>query len=108
MQILQEGVDITSPPRKSLLRLLAEHCETEHDKNTLLHWTSRAGKAEYSREILEEKPSLLDLVQRFRSRPPLAALLDALPVLSSRLYSITNYAKKPDKVRCACDRYVFG
>lgn len=93
-----EGLDLTSPPRKSLLRLLGEHARDEDAKATLLRWTSRAGRDEYRREILEERPALLDLLRRFGSRPPFAALLDALPPLSSRLYSITNYAEQPTKV----------
>ncbi|KAK2078446.1 hypothetical protein QBZ16_003286 [Prototheca wickerhamii] len=93
-----EGLDLTSPPRKSLLRLLGEHARDADARATLLRWTSRAGRDEYRREVLEERPALLDLLRRFGSRPPFAALLDALPPLSSRLYSITNYAEQPTKV----------
>lgn len=42
-------MDIAAPPRKSLLRLLAEHCAGEEARQTLLRWTSRAGRDEYAK-----------------------------------------------------------
>ncbi|KAL6770831.1 hypothetical protein ACKKBF_B32860 [Auxenochlorella protothecoides x Auxenochlorella symbiontica] len=99
---LTESVDIAAPPRKSLLRLLAEHCAGEEARQTLLRWTSRAGRDEYAKEVLEGRPSLLDLLTRFDSRPPLAPLLDALPALVPRPYSIANAAvAQPGKVAMA-------
>ena len=86
---LTRGVDLTGPPRKSLLRLLGEHCAAPEERAALLRLCSRDGRDEYAAE-LALRPSLLDLLRRFPScRPPLPALLDALPPLAARLYSLS-------------------
>ena len=88
---LLKYVDITSCPRKSLVRVLAEHCSDAKDKTTLLHLSSRGGKDDYDTQIRGGNASLLTILQRHPScKPPLAELLDALPPLAPRLYSITS------------------
>ena len=83
-------IDITGCPRKSLLRVLAEHCSNEGEKNALLHLSSRGGRTDYDKEIRSQSPTLLTLLEQFKScSPPLAELLDALSPLAPRLYSIT-------------------
>lgn len=82
-------MDLTSPPRKSLLHLLAAHCSDPTEASTLNHLASREGREAYSEQITNTRPSLLTLLQRFAScAPPLDALLDALPALAPRMYSI--------------------
>ena len=83
------GVDLTSPPRKSLLRSLAEHCTDPQHARQLLHLSSRQGRDDYMRDIVHDRPSVVDLLHRFPTcHPPLPVLLDALPPLPPRAYSI--------------------
>ena len=76
--------------RKSLLRLLGEHCTSDGDKQRLLHLSSTGGRSDYATHIKAAQPSLLSLFQQFPScTPPLAALLDCLPPLAPRMYSVS-------------------
>lgn len=80
------GVDLTSPPRKSLLQLLAAHCSSDTDAAAL---RTLATSREAYATLLCTRPTLLQLLQRHPScAPPLDVLLDALPALAPRMYSI--------------------
>mmetsp|Transcript_17221 Transcript_17221/g.51507 ORF Transcript_17221/g.51507 Transcript_17221/m.51507 type:complete len:883 (-) Transcript_17221:2276-4924(-) len=85
------GCDITGVPRKSLLRVLAEHCTDTDQQHSLLLLCSRGGRDAYTTQVREGQPSLVDLLAKFPScHPPLDALLDALPALAPRLYSVAS------------------
>lgn len=47
----QAGCDVTSVPRKSLLRLLAEHCADPGERHALLRLCSSGGRAEYATQV---------------------------------------------------------
>lgn len=101
-QAFTAGVDVTSAPRKSLLRLLAEHCGDAGEKAALLQLCSPAGKEQYA-QLVAGQPSLLQLLGRYQScTPPLASLLDLLPALAPRMYSITTAPQRhPNQVQVA-------
>ena len=84
-------VDVTAQPKKALLRMLAEYCHSAEDKTRLYQLASPAGKKEYDTMIALHSQSLLSLLTAFPScKPPLAGLLDHLPPLQPRYYSITS------------------
>lgn len=49
VRVVQRGCDLTSLPRKSLLRLLAEHCTEPREKHHLLLLCSRDGRETYTK-----------------------------------------------------------
>jgi NADPH-ferrihemoprotein reductase len=90
---LSRALDLTTPARKSLLRLLAEHATDSAERHHLLRLCGRDGRAAYSEEIVKGRPTLLDLLSRFPSAAravPAASLIDALPPLAPRMYSVAS------------------
>ena len=95
---LTHAVDLTSPARKSQLRVFAEYCaEDDPGKRNLLALCAKSGKARYAREIVEERASTLDLLNMAPScfagpsgSEHFGAFLDAVPPLQPRMYSITT------------------
>eukprot|EP00803_Ostreobium_quekettii_P006467 evm.model.scf_808.6 EVM.evm.TU.scf_808.6 scf_808:25755-30501(-) len=100
---LASACDITSVPRKTLLRLLAEHCSDEIEKRKLLYLCSRSGRDAYRKVVVEGNSSVVQILRSCPScKPPLDALLDILPPLAPRLYSISSsQLEKGDKAQFA-------
>jgi sulfite reductase alpha subunit-like flavoprotein len=82
--------DITSTPRKTFFRLLAEHSTDRNEKVSLYHLASVGGAEKFEQEIVKERLTLLEILHKFpSSNPPLASLLSELPELKPRYYSVS-------------------
>ena len=109
-------VDITSPPRTNVLRELAEFASDPNDRDFLLRITSptEEGKVsvsvqltlpltqhvssvsqhEYREWILEDRRTLVAVLEDLPSfKPPLDHLVELLPRLQARYYSISSSSK---------------
>ena len=88
---LRYYADVRAPAPKPLLRLLAAHTVDAAHARRLEHLASAAGKAEYTRRIVVEGRGLLELLEENPScRPPLGAVLELVPKLSPRYYTISS------------------
>ena len=88
---LSRHCDLTTPAKKSLIRLLAESCDDVKEKDDLLLICSAEGKPRYKKEILEAQPNLLDLLRAYPScRPKVEDLVEFLPALAPREYSVSS------------------
>lgn len=86
---LTSHCDITGVAKKGLLRVLAEYCSDKKEKHVLMLLSSRGGKEKYKEWIVEARPGLVDILTTFPScKPDLAHLLEALPALTTRFYSL--------------------
>lgn len=92
-------VDITSSVSKRLLMTLKEYATDEKDKAQLERLAT--SKEDYFQLIETPRASLLDILNMFPScKPDLAHLLDSLPPLMPRYFSITNSLKiRPEQAR---------
>ncbi|PFX32393.1 Methionine synthase reductase [Stylophora pistillata] len=84
-------LEIRSIPSKALLRVLAEHTTDPQEKRRLQELCSKQGTSDYTKFVREPSLSLLDLLNIFPScRPPFERLLELLPRLKARPYSVSS------------------
>ncbi|KAH6934311.1 hypothetical protein HPB50_022903 [Hyalomma asiaticum] len=98
-RLLTTCCDIRGIPKKIFLRTLAEFTTEASEKRRLLELSSREGSKDYIQFILEARSAFLDVLKAFPScKPPLAALLEHLPRLLPRFYSVCNWTPQNDGV----------
>uniref|UniRef100_A0A915D1C9 NADPH--hemoprotein reductase n=1 Tax=Ditylenchus dipsaci TaxID=166011 RepID=A0A915D1C9_9BILA len=93
---LTHYVDICAPVKSHVLKALAEFTEKEDQKNhlNLLSTASDEGLKEYHSFIQKDRRSIVDILAHFDScKPPLDLLLEMLPRLQARYYSISSSSK---------------
>uniref|UniRef100_A0A914VWA6 NADPH--cytochrome P450 reductase n=1 Tax=Plectus sambesii TaxID=2011161 RepID=A0A914VWA6_9BILA len=93
---LTHYVDITSPIKSHVLKALAEYATDEAEKQRLLllSTASEEGLKEYGRYIQKERRSIIDVLREFPScKPPIDHVLELLPKLQARYYSISSSPK---------------
>ncbi|KAI6241541.1 NADPH--cytochrome P450 reductase [Aphelenchoides fujianensis] len=98
---LTHYVDIVAPVKSHVLRAFAEFTTDEKEKNylTLLSTASEEGLREYSQFILKDRRSVVDILQHFNTcRPPIELILELLPRLQARYYSISSSPKVNNEI----------
>lgn len=100
--LFRYAVDLTTPPRKALLRMLADYTSDPQEKTTLMYLCSKQGASQFN-AIRDQMPTFLDILVTFPScKPPVERLLDCLPAHMPRYYSIANSPlKSPSKIHFA-------
>ena len=84
--------DIQSyPPKKPLLRVLAEHATDENERKILMYLCSGEGQGSFCDLRTGPHMSLAQLLNAFPSaKPPMELLLSVLQPLMPRFYSLSN------------------
>ncbi|KAG7170887.1 Methionine synthase reductase-like [Homarus americanus] len=89
--ILEHCLDIRAVPKKPLMRSLVEYTSNSLEKRRLQELVSKEGAAEYTKHVREMNLTTLDLLITFQScKPPVTTLLEHLPQLQPRAYSIIS------------------
>jgi hypothetical protein len=83
--------DVSRAPSKGILKMLSASCSDQEDAKKLTHLASPEGAADYNVLAQSWNPTTLDLLLAFPScHPTLAQLLEFLPALTPRYYSVTS------------------
>lgn len=87
-------LDICGTPQRSYFEGLAPYATSDEEKEKLLEISSAEGMDIYYKYIIREKRNYVEVLEDFRScRPPLHKLLELIPVIQPRQYSIASYAR---------------
>ncbi|KAE9548452.1 hypothetical protein FO519_008335 [Halicephalobus sp. NKZ332] len=96
--ILTYCFDFRRAPGRPLLRIFAEHAKDEKEKRRLLELCSAQGVQEFTDFVRQAAISLVDLMIAFPSSvPPIDRIIELLPRLIPRPYSVSNHQSRDGK-----------
>ncbi|KAM3841998.1 methionine synthase reductase isoform 2-T5 [Vipera latastei] len=89
--IFTSCLEIRAVPKKAFLRSLVEYTTGISEKRRLQELCSKQGSSDYNSFIRDPSVSLLDLLRVFPTcKPPLSLLIEHLPKLQARPYSVAS------------------
>ncbi|XP_070546978.1 methionine synthase reductase-like [Ptychodera flava] len=84
-------LDIRTPPKKAMIRMLSEFTQDSQEKYYLQELCSRQGSSEYEKVVRLANLSVFDILVMFPScQPPIVRLIEMLPRLQGRPYSAAS------------------
>ncbi|KAG0303950.1 hypothetical protein BGZ98_006096 [Dissophora globulifera] len=90
LDIFRYSVDLTTAPKKANIRLYADHATDAAEKQKLMFMASKQGVDVFN-AFRAQSPTLLDILHTFPSiKVPVARVIETLPPMQPRYYSITN------------------
>ncbi|EFO27526.2 FAD binding domain-containing protein [Loa loa] len=107
-------VDICAPVKSNVLKALASFTSAEDEKERLLllSTANEQGLKEYGNYIQKERRSIIDILRAFPTcKPPVDYVLELLPRLQPRYYSISSSSKYDREllaITVVVTRYMIG
>lgn len=97
-EVLSRFVELSAPASRGDINALASHNPCPPHRDQLL--ALAADDVTYREQILEPRVTILELLERFPTcAPPLGVVLDLLPAMKQRMYSIASSPKvQPEQV----------
>lgn len=84
-------LDLSAMPRRRLLERLAAFCPDDLQREKLIHFSSPEGADDFVQYGYREKRTILMVLRDFpAARPPLSHLVDMIPTLRPRAFSIAS------------------
>jgi len=91
VELFEKHIDITGTPRRYFFELLSFFASAEHEQERLLYFSSSEAQDELRVYCDREKKSVREVLEDFPSvLPPLEYILDLVPPIQPRLFSIAS------------------
>lgn len=91
-EMFSYALDICGIPQRSYFEGIAPFAESHEEKDKLMELASAEGMDVFYDYVIREKRNYIEVLEDFRScRPPLEKLLELLPIIQPRQYSIASY-----------------
>ncbi|CAH0719854.1 unnamed protein product, partial [Brenthis ino] len=98
--VLNNCVDLRGIVKKLFLLALSKYTQDKNEKMILEYLCSKEGSTAYTSHILNKQICILDLFILFKScKPPVEVLLEHLPRLLPRAYSIVNRKSDDNRLK---------
>ena len=100
-ELLAKFCDLSGPPRRSDLKVLAAYAKGSLCKTALLRMSSKEGKQEYKDKIIDSKLGYADIISKLcpSIEMPLEHFISVCPRLSPRYYTISSSSSvHPSKI----------
>jgi sulfite reductase alpha subunit-like flavoprotein/Pyruvate/2-oxoacid:ferredoxin oxidoreductase gamma subunit/ferredoxin len=100
-QLFTEYLDIFGRPKRAFYEMLSLSASAPDEKEALAHLITKEGKQDL-RTIIDDTCNFADVLKMFPSaKPDVARLLDFVPAIKPRLYSIASASEMhPDHIHC--------
>ncbi|KAF9432517.1 hypothetical protein BGZ76_010682 [Entomortierella beljakovae] len=90
LDVFRYAVDLNTAPKKANIRLYADYAADLAEKQHLIFMASKQGADQFN-AFRAQGPTFLDILHTFPSvKIPLARVIETLPPMQPRYYSITN------------------
>lgn len=94
-KILKDSLDFHCVPKKLFLLSLINYIDDPIEQKFFKLLCSKEGTSIYTKEILDKRITFLELIENIQTcRPPFHILLEHLPRLMPRVYSIANWQQQ--------------
>lgn len=89
--LLTKYLDIAAIPQRKFFEIMSNYCSEEEHKEKLLEISTAEGTDLYFDYCVKEKRNFIEVMEEFPlARPPLVKMLEVIPLLQARQYSIAS------------------
>lgn len=104
-KIIERLIDLNSVPRYLLLEYMYKFCNEEIHKEKLQEWLQLENYDDFFEYSYKAKRTILEMLTDFKIKIPLKYLLEAIPTIFNRYFSIASFHNKKIQIMVGIIEY---